>query len=46
MLGPKVPNVEANIVGADTVLTADKYVPIGPWPGSAARSSCAFPRRA
>ena len=29
MLGPKVPDVEANIVGADTVLTADKYVPIG-----------------
>ena len=29
MLGPKVPDVEANIVGADTVLTADQYVPIG-----------------
>ena len=29
MLGPKVPDVEANIVGADTVLTADEYVPIG-----------------
>jgi outer membrane protein insertion porin family len=29
MLGPKVPDVEANIVGADTVLTADEYAPIG-----------------
>ena len=29
MLGPKVPDVEANIVGTDTVLTADRYVPIG-----------------
>jgi outer membrane protein insertion porin family len=29
MLGPKVPDVEAHIVGADTVLTADQYVPIG-----------------
>ena len=29
MLGPKVPDVEANIEGADTVLTADRYVPIG-----------------
>ncbi|HEY7504001.1 MAG TPA: BamA/TamA family outer membrane protein [Gemmatimonadales bacterium] len=28
-LGPKVPDVEAHIVGADTVLTADQYVPIG-----------------
>jgi outer membrane protein insertion porin family len=28
-LGPKVPDVEAHIVGADTVLTADEYVPIG-----------------
>jgi outer membrane protein insertion porin family len=29
MLGPKVPDVEAQIVGSDTVLTADEYVPIG-----------------
>ncbi len=29
MLGPKVPDVEANIAGTDTVLTADGYVPIG-----------------
>jgi outer membrane protein insertion porin family len=29
MLGPKVPDVEADIVGADTVLMADEYVPIG-----------------
>ena len=29
MLGPKVPDVEANIVGTDTLLTADRYVPIG-----------------
>ncbi len=28
-LGPKVPDVEANIEGTDTVLTADRYVPIG-----------------
>jgi hypothetical protein len=25
--GPKVPDVEANIEGTDTVLTADRYVP-------------------
>ena len=28
-LGPKVPDVEAHVVGVDTVLTADQYVPIG-----------------
>jgi outer membrane protein insertion porin family len=28
-LGPKVPDVEANIEGTDTVLTADRYAPIG-----------------
>jgi len=28
-VGPKVPDVEANIEGTDTVLTADRYVPIG-----------------
>ena len=28
-LGPKVPDVEANIEGSDTVLSADRYVPIG-----------------
>ena len=26
-LGPKVPDVEANIEGTDTVLTADRYAP-------------------
>jgi outer membrane protein insertion porin family len=29
MLGPKVPDVEANIQGADTVFVADHYAPIG-----------------
>jgi len=28
-LGPKVPDVEANIQGTDTVYTADRYAPIG-----------------
>jgi outer membrane protein insertion porin family len=28
-LGPKVPDVEANIVGTDTVFVADRYAPIG-----------------
>jgi outer membrane protein assembly factor BamA len=29
MLGPKIPDVEANVQGTDTVFTADDYVPIG-----------------
>jgi len=28
-LGPKVPDIEANIQGTDTVYTADRYAPIG-----------------
>lgn len=29
LLGPKVPNVQGTVVGNDTVLTADRWVPVG-----------------
>lgn len=29
LLGPKVPNIQGTIQGSDTVLTADRWVPIG-----------------
>jgi outer membrane protein insertion porin family len=29
LLGPKFPDIEANVEGADTVLSADRYAPVG-----------------